>query len=59
MELSQGSLGDNTRALEKNLSEALGMDVMVWEGQGEAGQFIIDYKTLDQLDFVCGRLRGG
>jgi len=47
----------DTRALEKSLSEALGMNVMVREGQGETGQLIIDYKTLDQLDFVCGRLR--
>ncbi|ABS67082.1 parB-like partition protein [Xanthobacter versatilis] len=45
----------DSRALEKRLSDALGLSVGI-EGKGEAGELRIRYKSLDQLDEVCRRL---
>lgn len=49
----------DTRALEQSLSAALGLDVAISEKAGGAGEVKISYKTLDQLDDVLRRLRGG
>ncbi len=47
----------DTRALEKALSDALGLRVTI-KHQGNGGKLEIVYKTLDQLDDVCQRLKG-
>ncbi|MBL8535874.1 MAG: ParB/RepB/Spo0J family partition protein [Hyphomonadaceae bacterium] len=48
----------DTRALEQSLSGALGLDVKISE-KGAGGELKITYKTLEQLDDVIRRLRGG
>lgn len=48
----------DTRALEQSLSNALGLDVTITE-KGTAGELKVSYKTLEQLDEVIRRLRGG
>ncbi|WP_395647248.1 ParB/RepB/Spo0J family partition protein [Terricaulis sp.] len=47
----------DTRALEQSLSNALGLDVVISDKNG-AGDIKISYKTLEQLDDICRRLRG-
>ena len=47
----------DTRALEKSLSDSLGLDVTIAHKPG-GGDVHIRYKTLEQLDEVCRRLRG-
>lgn len=42
----------NTRALEKTLSDALGMQVEI-RNSGERGDIRIYYQSLDQLDAIC------
>jgi ParB family chromosome partitioning protein len=54
---SDGKSAD-TRALEQSLSNALGLEVTIAE-KGAAGEVKIAYKTLEQLDNVIRRLRGG
>jgi ParB family transcriptional regulator, chromosome partitioning protein len=49
---------DDTRALESDLSDALGLAVSIRHA-GEAGQVVIDYRTLEQLDEVARRLIAG
>jgi ParB family transcriptional regulator, chromosome partitioning protein len=50
----------DTRALEGDLSAALGMGVEINHGgEGEGGTVVIAYKTLEQLDDLCRRLSGG
>jgi ParB family chromosome partitioning protein len=49
----------DTRALEQSLSAALGLDVTITEKAAAAGEVKISYKTLEQLDDVIRRLRGG
>jgi ParB family chromosome partitioning protein len=46
----------DTRALEKDLSDALGLAVSI-DGHGERGQVRIRYKDLEQLDGLCARLK--
>ncbi|SDB22792.1 ParB/RepB/Spo0J family partition protein [Bauldia litoralis] len=46
----------DTRALEKALSDALGLTVAINHGKG-GGEVRIRYKTLEQLDGVCHRLK--
>jgi ParB family chromosome partitioning protein len=46
----------NTRALEKTLGDALGLHVTIAH-QGEAGELKIRYKSLDQLDAICRKLK--
>ncbi|MBK5934028.1 chromosome segregation DNA-binding protein [Rhodovulum imhoffii] len=47
----------DTRALEQDLSAALGMDVSIEHlAGGQSGQVVIGYKNLDQLDLLCGIL---
>ncbi|MDX2274276.1 MAG: ParB/RepB/Spo0J family partition protein [Hyphomonadaceae bacterium] len=48
----------DTRALEGSLSEALGLAVTINDKNG-AGELKISYRTLEQLDDICRRLRGG
>jgi len=45
----------DTRALEKTLSDALGL-VVELDHHGESGDLRIHYKTLEQLDALCHRL---
>lgn len=45
----------DTRALEKDLSDQLGLKVEI-NHRGESGQVIISYKTLEQLDDLIERL---
>ncbi|SPF79451.1 ParB/RepB/Spo0J family partition protein [Pseudoprimorskyibacter insulae] len=50
----------DTRALEGDLSAALGMSVSIeHDTGGEGGRVVIRYHSLDQLDDVCMRLSGG
>jgi ParB family chromosome partitioning protein len=49
----------DTRALEQSLSNALGVDVTITEKGAAAGEVKITYKSLEQLDDVIRRLRGG
>jgi len=48
----------DTRALEESLSNALGLSVTITDKAG-AGEVKVAYKTLEQLDEVIRRLRGG
>lgn len=48
----------DTRLLEKSLQEALGIEAVITQKAGEAGELRLHYKTLDQLEFVCRRLKG-
>ena len=47
----------DTRALEKSLSDLLGLAVTI-EHKGGRGAVRIEYRSLEQLDDVCRRLRG-
>jgi ParB family transcriptional regulator, chromosome partitioning protein len=47
----------DTRALEKSLSDLLGLAVTI-EHKGGRGAVTINYTSLEQLDDVCRRLRG-
>ena len=46
----------DTRSLEKALSETLGLAVEI-KHRGEKGELSIKYKSLEQLDELCRRLR--
>jgi ParB family chromosome partitioning protein len=46
----------DTRAVEKALEDVLGLAVSI-EHKGASGELRIKYKTLDQLDALCRRLR--
>jgi len=46
----------DTLGLEKELSDALGLKVTI-HTKGEAGEVRIAYRTLEQLDEVCARLK--
>ena len=45
-------------ALERSLAEALGLAVTITDKNG-AGELKISYRTLEQLDDLARRLRGG
>jgi ParB family chromosome partitioning protein len=47
----------DTRGLEKDLSDALGLAVSI-DGRGERGEVRIRYRDLEQLDALCARLKG-
>ena len=49
----------DTRALEKNISDALGLAVSVNHTGEEGGDVVISYLTLEQLDEICRRLAHG
>jgi ParB family transcriptional regulator, chromosome partitioning protein len=53
-----GEKDADTRAMEKKLMEQLGMNVTITHREGETGDVAVRYKTLDQLEFLCRRLRG-
>ncbi|MGB6176356.1 MAG: ParB/RepB/Spo0J family partition protein, partial [Methylocella sp.] len=53
-----GEKDADTRAMEKKLMEQLGMNVTIMRREGEAGEVVVRYKTFDQLEFLCRRLRG-
>lgn len=46
----------DTRALEASLREALGLSVTITH-HGEAGELKIKFKTLEQLDDLCAKLK--
>ncbi|MBL8582162.1 MAG: ParB/RepB/Spo0J family partition protein [Rhizobiaceae bacterium] len=48
----------DTLALEKLLSDATGLDVAIRHKEGGSGEIRVNYRTLEQLDEVCRRLRG-
>ncbi|SIR52316.1 MULTISPECIES: ParB/RepB/Spo0J family partition protein [unclassified Bosea (in: a-proteobacteria)] len=47
----------DTRALEKALEEALGLSVSIGHRASGSGEVKIGYKTLEQLDALCRRLK--
>jgi ParB family chromosome partitioning protein len=47
----------DTRALERRMSDALGLEVTI-DHRGEGGTLQIKYKDLDQLDAVLRKLGG-
>ena len=47
----------DTRALEKALEEALGLSVTISHRANGSGEVKIGYKTLEQLDALCHRLK--
>lgn len=49
----------DTKALEKALSDAIGLKVLIEHGQDGSGELRIRYLDLDQLDEVCRRLQSG
>ncbi|CUU43714.1 ParB/RepB/Spo0J family partition protein [Blastochloris viridis] len=54
----RGDKDADTLALEKRLSDALGLKVSV-DHRGEGGELRIRYRSLEQLDDVCRRLTDG
>jgi ParB family transcriptional regulator, chromosome partitioning protein len=42
----------DTRAAEREMSDALGLAVVINPGSGEAGEIIVRYKTMDQFETV-------
>jgi ParB family chromosome partitioning protein len=54
---TSGAKDANTRALEKKLSDTLGLDVSV-DHRGQGGTLHIKYRDLDQLDGVIRKLGG-
>ncbi len=42
----------DTRAVEREMSDALGLSVVMTPGSGEAGEVIIRYKTLEQFETI-------
>lgn len=55
-----GEKDADTKALEADLSAALGMSVTIdHEAGGESGRVTLRYNSLDQLDDLCMRLSGG
>ena len=49
------ALDADTAALQADLSAAIGAKVRI-EHKGEGGQVVIAYRSLDQLDEICGKL---
>lgn len=54
-ETHRGGKDADTRALELDLSEAIGMPVMILDRDGR-GELRVAYHTLEQLDELCRRL---
>jgi len=48
----------DTLALEKNISDQLGLKVEISFSGDKGGEVKIAYKTLEQLDEICRRLAG-
>jgi ParB family chromosome partitioning protein len=49
----------DTKAFEKDLSDALGLKVELKPGSGESGMLTIEYGNFEQLDYIKLRLIGG
>lgn len=49
----------DTLALEKALGDALGLNVSISHRGETGGDVRVTYKTLEQLDLICKRLKGG
>ncbi|MES1197387.1 MAG: ParB/RepB/Spo0J family partition protein [Pseudomonadota bacterium] len=49
----------DTRALEQSLSDALGLTVAITDKGASGGELKVSYRTLEQLDDLIRRLRGG
>jgi ParB family chromosome partitioning protein len=47
----------DTRALEQALEDVLGLSVAINHRANGSGQLVLNYKTLEQLDAVCRRLK--
>jgi ParB family chromosome partitioning protein len=48
----------DTKALEVNLSNMLGLKVQILDKGASGGEVRITYRTLEQLDDLCRRLNG-
>lgn len=48
----------DTRAFEKELTDALGLRVEIKRGSGESGNLVIKYGNFDQLEYIKMRLGG-
>lgn len=55
---STGPKDADTRALERDLSAILGLEVAIDHSKKGAGSLTLNYLTLDQLDDICRRLMG-
>jgi len=55
---SPGPKDADTRALERDLSAILGLDVAIDHSKKGSGSITVKYLTLDQLDDLCRRLMG-
>ena len=55
---SGGGSDADTRALERDLSAILGLDVAIDHSRKGSGSVTVDYLNLDQLDDICRRLMG-
>lgn len=55
---SPGRGDADTRALERDLSATLGLDVSIDHSKKGSGSVSVDYLNLDQLDDICRRLMG-
>lgn len=49
----------DTLALEKAISDVIGLDLKVAHRPTGGGTVTVSYRTLEQLDFICNRLKGG
>ncbi len=49
----------DTRAFEKELTDALGLKIEIKRGSGESGVLTVKYGNFDQLDYIRLRLIGG
>jgi ParB family transcriptional regulator, chromosome partitioning protein len=49
----------DTRAAEREMADALGLAVEIAPGKGEAGEIIIRYRSLEQLEVVRKKLLAG
>ncbi len=47
----------DTRALERDLAGALGLNVNILHAGANGGEIRVKYKTLEQLDVLCNKLR--
>ncbi len=55
---SSGGSDSDTRALERDLSAILGLDVAIAHSKKGSGSVTVNYLNLDQLDDICRRLMG-
>ncbi len=49
----------DTRAFEKDLTDALGLKVEIRRGSGESGTLVVRYGNFDQLEYIRMRLSDG